>query len=140
MIKNSFLLALVASAALSGCQEGEKEHVTLSKEAIDIHDEIMPQISHFDRSSVKIDSILGNLDGIKSVNPELDTTNTRAELTSLQDNIESATHFMMEWMRSYEPDSADVAYQRNEVERVSTMRNQFDSVRTEINTKLQPFN
>lgn len=141
MIQKTVVAAWAMITALSACQQGsQKEHETISKEAIEVHDEIMPQIRHFDRTSVKIDSILSNLEGIKSEHAELDTANTRVELKELQIRIESATDFMMEWMRDYQPDSTDIAYQQEELDRVKLMRNQFESVQTEIDARLQPFN
>lgn len=141
MVQKTVIAACSLMIGLAACQQDtQKEHEKISKEAIEVHDEIMPQIRHFDRSSVKIDSILSNLEGIKLEHTELDTTNTRVELKELQAKIESANGFMMEWMRDYQPDSTDVAYQKQELENVKLMKNQFENVQQEIDERLQPFN
>lgn len=144
MVKRTFLGVITAIITLTSCQNAKQdkkeEYQVLSEEAIEVHDEIMPQISKFDKTSVKIDSILSNLAGFKAVNGDLDTTDTRANLKALQTNIDSASDFMMEWMRAYDPDSADVAYQKSEIERINLMKKRFDEVNEEINTKLKDFN
>lgn len=144
MIKKTLLGAAMAVLFMTACQNAKQdqkeEYQTLAEKAIEIHDEIMPQISKFDKTSIKIDSILSNLEGLKAANASLDTTNTRTDLKELQSSIESATDFMMEWMKGYEPDSTDVAYQEKEVERVTKMKQQFEDVDKAIQTKMTPFN
>ena len=146
MKKHHALFAAIAVVlGATSCQNSQKkeeennDYKVLAAEAIEIHDEIMPEISRFDRMSLKIDSILSNLASIKEGQPELDTTDTRKELKTLQANIDAATDFMMEWMREYEIDSTDVAYQQGEIDRVTHMKQQFEEVQTEINTKLKDF-
>lgn len=139
MIQKTAIVVFTFATALSACQQSEKkEHEILSKEAIEVHDEIMPQIKNFDRTSVRIDSILSNLEGIKANHSDLDTANVRSELKALQGRIESATDFMMEWMRDYQPDSADVTYQKEELAKVKNMKSQFESVQADIDSRLQP--
>lgn len=98
----------------------------LVEEAIRIHDEIMPQIAHFDRTTVTIDSLLlTNID-----------EQQKTDLTTLKSNLENATDNMMTWMKEYNSDSTDVAYQKAEIEKVKTMKKQFDDVSLESNKKL----
>lgn len=99
----------------------------------------MPQIAHFDRDAVKIDSILANLKTIKTARKDLDTTATRKELSVLKANLESATDHMMDWMKGYNPDSTDVKYFETELQKVSDMKKIFDNVSKESEGKLKNF-
>ncbi|MBE8720960.1 transposase [Sphingobacterium pedocola] len=139
-MKKSFFIALGASLVLASCQQNStKTKVVdqkLTEEAIAIHDEIMPQIALFDRNTVKIDSLLANLSEIKKTNSLIDTAALKGELTTLKSNLEDATDNMMTWMKDYNPDSTDIDYQKAEVEKIRTMKKQFEDVSTESSKKL----
>jgi len=132
-MKNLLYLTASSIFLLSACQSSTTNENSkleeVSKEAIAVHDEIMPQIGLFDRTTVKIDSLLGT-------NLEEPTKN---ELIQLKANLESATDNMMTWMKEYAPDSTNVAYQENELAKVKAMKKQFEDVSLESNTKLAPF-
>ena len=142
-MKKIILATTVVLITLSSCQQKSTKDATkvqqLSAEAIQAHDEIMPQISHFDRTTLKIDSILENLNTIAQKDKNLDTTTVRADLESLKQNLETATDNMMTWMRDYVSDSTDVAYQKAEVEKVKAMKKHFEDVSLESNNKLGKF-
>lgn len=128
-----YLSAATALLTLGSCQNNSTSDVSkseeLSKEAIVVHDEIMPQISHFDRTSVKIDSLLqSNID-----------EQTKSDLVQLKSNLEKATDEMMTWMKDYAYDSTDVAYQESELVKIKAMKKQFEDVSMESNTKLSSF-
>lgn len=132
-----------AAVIFSSCQNNEKQGEDpklLSQKAIEIHDEIMPQISTFNKHTVIIDSILDNLALIKQQNPDLDTTNSRQELSSLKTNLETATDKMMVWMKEYSIDSTDISYQEAEIQRISDLKAEFDTVNQEVAKTLSPFN
>lgn len=132
-----------AAVIFSSCQNNEKQGEDpklLSQKAIEIHDEIMPQISTFNKHTVLIDSILDNLALIKQQNPDLDTTNSRQELSSLKTNLETATDKMMVWMKEYSMDSTDISYQEAEIQRISDLKAEFDTVNQEAAKTLSPFN
>lgn len=135
--------ALMGVITLNSCQQSSQKdasnHQELSQQAIQIHDEIMPQIAHFDRATIKIDSILDNLSGVVQKDKSIDTAQVRVDLESLKNNLESATDNMMTWMREYAPDSTDLAYQKAEIEKVKAMKKQFEEVSLESNTKLGKF-
>jgi hypothetical protein len=142
-MKKIILAAFVGFATLNSCQQqstkDSTQHQQFSDEAIKIHDEIMPQISSFDRATLKIDSILENLASIAQKDKSLDTAVIKADLESLKTNLEDATDNMMTWMRDYAPDSTDLAYQKAEIEKVKIMKKQFEDVSLESNTKLGKF-
>lgn len=132
-MKKIFYITASALFLLSACQSENNQKDSsiqeLSKEAIAVHDEIMPQIGTFDRTTVKIDSLLGtNLDEQK-----------KQELEQLKANLESATDNMMTWMKDYTPDSSNIAYQEEELVKIKAMKKQFEDVSLESNTKLAPF-
>ncbi|WP_312696630.1 transposase [Sphingobacterium mizutaii] len=141
-MKKLILLSAAFSIAFVSCQNKQVENKDqkLSEQAIAIHDEIMPQISQFDKSTIKIDSIINNLAAIKGEKADLDTAKTRVDLTNLKDSIEDATDHMMTWMKDYDATNEDEAYQQKEVDKISAMKKQFDRVAEQIKTSLAAFN
>jgi len=142
-MKQKILLpAAILCAAAAACQNAGKPATAskaLSEKAIAIHDAIMPQISVFDKQTLIIDSLLANLADIKASRPDLDTTDTRRELSGLKTDLESATDGMMAWMREYERDNADTIYQNAEIQRVTDLKTTFESVSAEAERLLDPF-
>lgn len=147
-MKNSILgmgVGLLLAAACSNSNNSANEVDQLREEAIAIHDEIMPQVSAFDRNTVKIDSLLANLPTLKTTYPDLDTAKTRTDLTGLKSRLEDATNAMMDWMTEFNVDpqdkSADEAkvYYEAEVKKVKALKQQFDSVSKESTDKLAQF-
>ncbi|MGJ1242675.1 transposase [Sphingobacterium siyangense] len=139
---NKIAFVAIASLAIAACGtqgNGATGVKALQDSTIKIHDEIMPQIAHFDRDAVKIDSILANLKNLKTTKADLDTNVTRKELSTLKANLESATDHMMDWMKGYNPDSTDVKYFETELQKVSDMKKIFDSVSKESQDKLKNF-
>lgn len=132
-MKKIFYISASALFLLGACQSNKTEEQSniqeLSKEAIAVHDEIMPQIGTFDRTTVKIDSLLET---------KLEDS-TKKELELLKTNLELATDNMMTWMKDYTPDSSSVAYQEAELVKIKEMKKQFETVSLESNTKLAPF-
>ncbi|MFD2597613.1 hypothetical protein ACFSQ3_01510 [Sphingobacterium corticis] len=137
----------IAAFTMTSCQntktkgkEDQDSVESLSAKAIEVHDEIMPQISKFDKTSVKLDSLLNALSSAKTNDPTLDTTAVRTELTTLKADIESATDAMMDWMRNYRLDSLDATYQSAEVERIKAMRGEFETVNKRIDSVMNVHN
>jgi 5-bromo-4-chloroindolyl phosphate hydrolysis protein len=139
---NNIAFVAIASLAIAACGtqgNGATGVKAMQDSTIKIHDEIMPQIAHFDRDAVKIDSILANLKNLKTTKADLDTNLTRKELSTLKANLESATDHMMDWMKGYNPDSTDVKYFETELQKVSDMKKIFDNVSKESQEKLKNF-
>ncbi len=139
-MRNLFYILAACTVVGTSCQSAQNDNnqstQTLMEEAIRVHDEIMPQISTFDRTTVKIDSILENLSGVIKTNPSADTALIRTDLSILKNNLEAATDNMMTWMHEYAPDSTDIAYQQAEIEKIKAMKKQFEDVSLESNKKL----
>lgn len=131
------LAFLIASAfAITSCNNSsntinQNDLAKTQEETMKIHDEIMPQVSVFDKDAVTIDSILTHLKAIKTAKPALDTTQTRQELTQLKKNLEEATDHMMDWMKGYSADSTTVDYANRELTKVKDMKAVFDRVSKE---------
>ena len=132
---------------LAACNGGSdaSEVDRLREEAIAVHDEIMPQISAFDRNTVKIDSLLAHLPQLKEAYPDMDTVQTRTELTALKNRLEQATGSMMDWMTEFDVDPQDKstdeikAYYEAEVKKVKDMKQLFEEVSKESTDKLAQF-
>ncbi len=147
-MKKTVFLAGVATLLLCACNNGNndaREIDRLREEAIAIHDEIMPQIGIFDRNTVKIDSLLANLPQLKAAYVDLDTVQTRAELAALKGKLEGATDAMMEWMTEFDVDPQDKsaeetkAYYKEEIQKVTDMKQLFEEVSKESTDKLAQF-
>ncbi len=143
MKKLTFMFLAVTAFAVS-CQNNGNEKkdgdvASIQKEAIAIHDEIMPQISAFDKSGLHIDSVLTNLTALKASNTALDTAAARVELTALKSKLDQATESMQDWMMGYALDSTDTAYQQNELEKINAMKKLFDEVSAESKTVLSKY-
>lgn len=126
----------------SACQNTNGQNAEaekLAKEAIEIHDEIMPQVSAFNKHEILIDSLLQNLSVLKTVDANIDTVETREKFQTLKTNLESATDKMMVWMKEYAADSTDVNYQKAEVERISDLKTEFEQVKYEAESLLASF-
>lgn len=142
MKKLAFLIAsafAITSCANSSNTNNQNDLAKTQEETMKIHDEIMPQVSVFDKDAVKIDSILTNLNAIKTAKPALDTTNSRQELTQLKNNLEDATDHMMEWMKGYSSDSTTTAYANRELTKVKDMKVIFDRVSQEKEAVLSKY-
>ncbi|GGC45883.1 hypothetical protein GCM10011386_42690 [Parapedobacter defluvii] len=147
-MKHTILLISAGLLVMAACNNGSNETGEIDRlreEAIAVHDEIMPQISAFDRNTVKIDSILANLPQLKEAQPEIDTTQTRTDLSGLKNRLELATDSMMNWMTAFDVDPQDKstdeikAYYEEEVEKVKAMKQFFDEVSKEATDKLAKF-
>lgn len=140
-MKKLGITTVVFALALGACQNSnvQNKDQKLADEAISIHDEIMPQIPRFDKTTVKIDSILNNLNNLIEEDPTVDTAALKSELSDLKDSIEIATDNMMTWMRDYDAASEEEAYQQLEVEKITQMKNQFDRVQEQISQSLGKF-
>lgn len=134
-------LALLLNSSCSGNKENA-EITQLKEETIAVHDEIMPQISAFDRQAVRIDSILASLSDLKAANEALDTALLRTDLTQVKYRLEGATDQMMQWMVEFDADPQDMteeeikSYYQSELEKIKKMKSLFDEVSKESAEKL----
>ncbi len=147
-MKKTIFPAAAALLILAACSGGNSETVEIDRlrdEAIAVHDEIMPQISAFDRNTVKIDSLLSSLPELKAANPDIDTVQVRTDLTGLKDRLDEATNAMMDWMTNFDVDPQDKSaaeiktYYEKEVEKVKEMKQLFDDASKESAEKLAQF-
>ncbi|KGE15912.1 hypothetical protein [Sphingobacterium deserti] len=139
VILSTTVVSLLLTASCQNIKEEKNDPKVISQKAIEIHDEIMPEISNFDRQGILIDSLLADINSVKTNHQELDTASTRLELTKLKDDLESATDKMMLWMKEYNPDSTDVSYQHAEVESISNLKEEFETVNKSAEKTLAPF-
>ena len=145
-MKNFVFLGL--AAGLMSCTSSpsiDEEIVNLRTETIAVHDEIMPQISDFDRKGIQIDELLTKLDSLKKLQVDLDTSALHVELRHVKGRLEGATDAMNQWMIDFNADSIsqtkeDVRqYYQNELEKVQAMKRTFEEVTKESTDKLARF-
>lgn len=147
-MKHTILAISTGLLLMTACSNGSNEPGEIDRlreEAIAVHDEIMPQVSAFDRNTVKIDSILASLPELQKTQPDMDTTQTRADLTGLKSRLELAIDSMTNWMTAFDVDPQDKstdeikAYYEGEIEKVNGMKQLFDEVSKEATEKLAKF-
>ncbi|WP_353183057.1 transposase [Parapedobacter lycopersici] len=137
--------ALLLFAACNGGSNDDAEIKQLRDQAIAVHDEIMPQISTFDRNTVRIDSLLDHLPQLKQTHANLDTAQARTELTALKGKLENATDSMMEWMTDFDTDPQNKTateiktYYEQEIDKVTQLKQVFEEVAKESADQLAPF-
>src|SRR5690606_41367558 len=98
-MKKTMFPAAVAFLLLAACNGGNSDTAEIDRlrdEAIAIHDEIMPQISAFDRNAVKLDSLLSSFPELKAANPDIDTAQARSDLSGLEVDREEATNDILD--------------------------------------------
>lgn len=139
LILGTATFALVMTSACQNNSGQNEEAQRLAAEAIEIHDEIMPQISSFDKQDILIDSLLENLSALKTTDAALDTAETKEKLNTLKQNLAAATDKMMVWMKEYSKDSTDIDYQKAEIESISTLKTEFEQVTYDATNVLAPF-
>lgn len=140
------LSSLLASFFVVSCTSSSNhENQNLQDSVIAVHDEIMPLMGGFVRSSIKIDSILMNLPGIKIQNPEIDTNQTRIDLLALKRNLDSSTESMNDWMHEFEVEHDGKTkeeiktYLENELVKINEVKRKFETTSQESQTKLKTF-
>lgn len=140
MKKPTLTLLALTILLFGACQNSTKnDPSTISAQSIAVHDEIMPQISTFDKHTVLIDSLLANMAAVQSQDPTLDTLEVRDNLSELKTELEMATDNMMTWMKNFEPDSAENTYQQAEFESISKLKKTFSSAAQNADRLLTPY-
>src|SRR5690625_1228758 len=132
--------ALVCTAV--ACQQTDPEAAQrkeISDEVIEIHDEIMPLTEKFDRSELKIDSILNDFSKYAEHFEDVDSTELRQNLLTLKENLEEANEQMMTWMNDYELDNSVLEYHEEELKKIQDLENTYHRVNSEREELLNTF-
>ena len=132
-------MSLLVFGACQNIENKKNDPSAISAQSIAVHDEIMPQISTFDKHTVLIDSLLGNLAAVKSKDSAINTSDVRNDLTDLKAELESATDQMMTWMKDFEPDSAETSYQQAQLDTISNLKETFSKVSQNADRLLTPY-
>lgn len=129
-MKKYFFLLPALFVLSSACQNSQSDdsYKAISKDAIAVHDEIMPQVSVFDKAGLRVDSLLNDMPNLLETHPEVDTAMLSLELGYLKSDLEKATSDMMTWMREYNLDSADADYQEQELKKITELKEFYESV------------
>jgi Tfp pilus assembly protein PilN len=145
-MKPFLLSALSLLLFVTACTTKEDPNKQLQDEMIAIHDEVMPMMSTFAHTSIKIDSILNNWETIKLENPEIDTAEQKAKLIQLRANIETSNDAMNDWMHNLNLDFENMSeeetqeYLQNERVKVQNIDSLFKTVADESTTVLSIYN
>src|SRR5690606_12293565 len=140
-MKKIAIITTALTISLSSCQNANQNKDQMyAEQAIAIHDELMPQISSFDKTTLQIDSLLTNISALSSQHADLDTVQAKLELTQLKDSLNDATDHMMMWMKDYDPANQEETYQKQELDNITNMKGKFDRAQQQISKTLAPFN
>lgn len=138
-MKRIFLVGLalstLAGIACQGNNSTDQEADKLAEQAIAVHDEIMPEIENFNKQDILVDSLLQHIGQLQVS----DSLAAKEQLQGLKSTLQSSTDKMMDWMNAYTPDSSDVAYQQAEMERITLLKAELDSVKEEADKILVPY-
>jgi len=145
-MKPFLLFALSLLLFIAACSTKDNSTKQLQDEVIAIHDDVMPMMSTFAHTSIKIDSILNNWETIAFENPEIDTAEQKAKLLNLKTEIEASNDAMNDWMHELNLDFENMSkeetqeYLQNERLRVQDIDTRFKAVLEESKSVLSTFN
>lgn len=145
-MKTYFIPVLLSSLFIYSCNSSENKYdnKALQDSVIAIHDEVMPLMGGFVRNSIKIDSILVDLQSYKAQNPDLDTAQARVDLSDLKVKLDAAATSMSDWMHEFETEHEGKTeeevkkYLDNELVRIQKVKEKFNTA-SESNSKLDLF-
>lgn len=130
----------------SSCAQNEgNANEDLQKEVVSVHDEIMPLMGGFVRNSIKIDSILNNMDRVLEDNVNADTAQIKVDLLKLKENLDNATEGMNDWMHNFDMDNEGLSkeevktYLDDELTKIEKVKQQFKEAEKESNVVLKGY-
>lgn len=120
-------LLFISLLFVFACQPSKADEIKqIKKEALDIHDEVMPKMGELRRAKKDLMLLADSL---------AETDSLRAEmLMAASDEVASANESMMNWMRNFEPD-----FEGAEDEKLTYFQKQkasIEEVRTAMNESL----
>jgi len=104
MTINKTLSLLILSFCIIACQQKENRK-ELRSEVIKLHDEVMAKNSEVVSLQMKLDTLIRDIDSLKSASPERDTLSLKKDLQKLMAGLKMAEEGMNEWMHQFEPDT-----------------------------------
>lgn len=141
-MKKSILWSFVFVFTVVACQQKDPEAAQrkeISDQVIEIHDEIMPLTEEFDRSELKIDSILNDFPAYAEHFEDVDSNELRQNLLTLKENLEEANEQMMTWMNDYELDNSVLEYHEEELKKIQDLEDTYHRVNAEREELLNTF-
>lgn len=106
----------IALAFVFACQPSKQEEIKqVKKEALEIHDEVMPKIGALKRTRKDLMSLADSLIGIDSAKAQT--------IMQAADDVSRADESMMSWMRNFDPE-----FEGTEEERLDYFKNQKTSI------------
>lgn len=139
----SILGALLLAASCN--QKNTDNNQDLQKKVVSVHDEVMPLMGGFVRNSIKIDSILNNLDRVLEDNPSADTAEVRVELMNLKGNLDNTVEEMNDWMYAFDMENEGQSkeeikkYLENELLRIQKVKSHFEEAAKQSNIILKGY-
>ena len=135
------ILFLFSSCAQSGGDANQE----LQKKVVSVHDEVMPLMGSFVRNSIKIDSILNNMDRVLEDNPSADTAQVKVDLLNLKGNLDQAVEGMNDWMHNFDMDNDGLSkeevtkYLDSELTKIEAVKQQFKDAEEESKAVLKGY-
>ncbi len=137
-MKFYYLSALVGLFLVSSCAQNSADaNLDLQEKVISVHDDVMPLMGEFVRNSIKIDSILNNMDQVLKDDPSADTAQVKIDLLKLKVNLDNAVEGMNDWMHNFEMDNEGQSkeevkkYLENELITIENVKKKFNDAELE---------
>ena len=137
-MKFYYLSALVGLFLVSSCAQNSADaNLDLQEKVISVHDDVMPLMGEFVRNSIKIDSILNNMDQVLKDDPSADTAQVKIDLLKLKVNLDNAVEGMNDWMHDFEMDNEGQSkeevrkYLENELITIENVKKKFNDAELE---------
>jgi len=119
---------------------------TIKADTMKLHDVVMANHSKIIDNQMKIDTLLRNLNDLKSKFPAVDTVNEKAEMMKLLADLVKAEESMNDWMHNFngefnsKTDAAIFNYYQKEHDKIAKVDQLYQTEIKKSNTYLSKFN
>jgi len=119
---------------------------TIKADTMKLHDVVMGEHSKIIDNQMKIDTLLKNLDDLKSKFPTIDTASEKTEMVKLMADLVIAEESMNDWMHNFNSDftnKSDTAvfnYYQKEHDKIAKVEQLYQAEIKKSNTYLSKFN
>jgi len=119
---------------------------TIKADTMKLHDVVMGEHSKIIDNQMKIDTLLKNLDDLKSKFPTIDTASEKTEMVKLMADLVIAEESMNDWMHNFnsdftnKTDTAVFNYYQKEHDKIAKVEQLYQAEIKKSNTYLSKFN
>ena len=140
------LITVFAIAIAAVACKPKADVKTIKDETMKLHDVVMGEHSKIIDNQMKIDTLLKNLDDLKSKFPTIDTASEKTEMVKLMADLVIAEESMNDWMHNFnsdftnKTDTAVFNYYQKEHDKIAKVEQLYQAEIKKSNTYLSKFN